>query len=98
MTHNRTHVNDLLRKIEKKHGASQADAVLATIRGIMGWYAVEHHAYTSPIVRKMQRDKRESREKARYRTLDHRKVEDNGGIYMEWHDRGEIRAVWGISV
>jgi integrase len=90
----RKDANELLREIENKHGASQADAVLATIRSIMGWYAVQDSEYTSPIIRKMQRDKRESRDKARNRTLDHIAIKDNRNIYLEWNDRGEIRFLW----
>ena len=75
---NRLDVNNLLRDIERKHGAPQADAVLATIRGIMTWFAVQDHRYTPAVVPKMKRDKREAHEKARKRIL----------------SDDEIRAVW----
>jgi integrase len=74
----RTDVNELLREIERKHGAPQADAVLATIRSIMTWYAVENDKYTPKVVSKMKRDKREAHEKSRARIL----------------SKDEIRAVW----
>jgi integrase len=74
----RADVNKLLRDIEKKHGAPQADAVLATVRSIMTWYAVENDKYTPKVVPKMKRDKREVGEKARKRIL----------------SKDEIRAVW----
>ena len=74
----RLDVNNLLRDIEKKHGAPTADRVLMTIRGIMTWYAVQDHRYALPIVPKMQRDKRTAQEKARARSL----------------SDDELRAVW----
>lgn len=51
----REHVTKLLDTIEDEHGASQADAVLATIRSIMSWYAARNGDYNSPIVPKMKR-------------------------------------------
>jgi integrase len=75
----RPEVNELLDGIVDHHGRSQADAVLAIVRGICNWYAAnrsEH--YVSPIVAKMKRDKRKPKQKARSRFL----------------DDDEIRAVW----
>jgi len=66
----RPQVNELLDWIVDHHGRSQADAVLAIVRGICNWYAAnrsEH--YVSPIVAKMKRDKRKPRQKARNRFL-----------------------------
>lgn len=74
----RIDVNELLDHIKNKHGRPQADAVLATIRGIMSWYAIHDDRYNSPIVPKMQRDKRAANERARTRIL----------------NDDEIRAVW----
>jgi integrase len=74
----RLDVNVLLRRVEEKHGAPQADAVLKVVRGIMNWYATQDGNYVSQIVRGMHRDKRDASERARDRILD-----DN-----------EIRAVW----
>ena len=77
----RSDVNNLLRTIEKNHGAPMADYVLATIRSIMTWYTVEDRHYTPAVVPKMKRDLRESQERARKRIL----------------DDDEIRAVWEAS-
>jgi integrase len=88
---NRKDVNDRLRSIEKKHGASQADAVLATITRVMKWYAVEDDRYTPAIIPGMKRD---VQKKARHRTLDHQEIEDSNSTILEWHDRGEIRSLW----
>jgi integrase len=75
----RPEVNELLDGIVDNHGKSQADAVLAIVRGICNWYAAnrsEH--YVSPIVAKMKRDRRKPKDRARSRFL----ADD------------EIRAVW----
>jgi integrase len=74
----RATVNALLDRIEDKHGASQADAVLATIRSICNWYATRDENYSTPIVKGMRRDPRTADERERKRTL----------------DDAEIRAVW----
>jgi integrase len=59
-------------------GPAQANAVLATIRAVMGWWETQDDEYVSPIVKGMERDKRSSDERARERVL----------------DDGELRAVW----
>ena len=51
----RGEVNALLDGIADDHGPSQADAVLATIRGVMNWYEARSEHYSSPIVRRMRR-------------------------------------------
>jgi integrase len=71
-------VNELLDRLEDKHGAPQADCVLATLRSMMNWYATRNDNYSSPIVRGMHRDERPASERARNRIL----TDD------------EIRAVW----
>jgi integrase len=48
-------VASLLDKIEDKHGARQADIVLAIIRKMMNWYATRNDDYVSPVVRGMHR-------------------------------------------
>jgi len=63
-------VNALLDHIEDAHGAPQADAVLATIRNIMNWYATRDEKYSTPIVKGMKRDKRKAEARKRRRTLD----------------------------
>jgi len=55
----------LLDEIEDKNGGSQADAVLATVRGIMSWYASRDDDYASPIVRRMRRTSPKERERDR---------------------------------
>jgi integrase len=77
----RMDVNKLLDEIEDGNGPSQADAVLAVVRGIMNWFASRDESYVSPIVPKMRRDKRKPGERSRKRVL-----EDN-----------EIRAVWSAA-
>jgi integrase len=62
----RRDVNELLDHVADDHGLSQADAVLAQIRGIMAWYQTRDENYVSPIVRGMRRNKNR---KARDRTL-----------------------------
>lgn len=62
----RGEVNDLLDRVADAHGLSQADAVLAVIRGIMTWYQSRDENYTCPIVRGMKRNKNA---KARERIL-----------------------------
>jgi integrase len=70
----RGEVNKLLDKIidadnhgrsrhRKNQGRSQADAVLAVIRGIMTWHQSRDENYTSPIVRGMRRHKSKPRDR-----------------------------------
>jgi integrase len=60
-------VKELLMRIEDKHGAPQADCVLATLRSLMNWFQIWDENYVSPIVKGMKRDQR--KDKARDRTL-----------------------------
>jgi integrase len=71
-------VNALLDRIVERHGRSQADGVLATIRSICNWFQSRDENYVSPIVKGMKRDHRRASEKARDRIL----TDD------------EIRALW----
>ena len=67
----RPEVNELLDHIADQHGRPQADAVLAIVRSICNWYAAnKSEYYTSPIVAKMKRDKRNPKQRARNRFLD----------------------------
>lgn len=59
----RTDVTALLDQIEDRHGARQADMVLAVIRKCMHWYQSRNDDYTSPVVRGM----------ARYQMADHKR-------------------------
>lgn len=45
----------LLDHIEDKHGARQADLVLAVVRKMSNWYAARNDDYVSPVVRGMHR-------------------------------------------
>jgi integrase len=71
-------VNELLDRIVDRHGAPQADNVLAVLRSIMNWFQTRDENYVSPVVRGMQRDQRKAADRARDRIL----TDD------------EIRAVW----
>ena len=48
-------VADLLDGIQDRHGARQADLVLAIIRKMANWYATRTDDYVSPVVRGMRR-------------------------------------------
>src|SRR5215831_13314815 len=56
-------VNELLDFISDNHGRSQADAVLATIRGIMTWHQSRDENYVSPIVKGMRRNRTKARDR-----------------------------------
>jgi integrase len=64
----RSDVAALLDRVQDDHGARAADAVLATVRAIMNWYATRADDYTPPVVRGMQR--LSARGQARARILD----------------------------
>jgi integrase len=64
----RSHVAELLDKVEDENGARTADYVLAITRGIGNWYATRHDSYVPPFVRGMRRTDPKQRE--RDRTLD----------------------------
>src|SRR5262249_28925887 len=51
----RSDVTALLDHVEDKHGALQADYVLAIVRGICNWYASRHDDHATPIVKGMGR-------------------------------------------
>jgi integrase len=67
----RREVNDLLDYVADQHGLSQADSVLAVIRGVMGWYQTRDDNYSSPIVRGMVRNRNG---KSRERILSHDEI------------------------
>jgi len=71
-------VNELLDEIVDEHGASQADGVLATLRGIMNWYMSRDENYVSPIVKGMKRDRRPPSERNRERIL------SDEELYLIW--------------
>jgi integrase len=59
----RRDVNDLLDYVADNHGRSQADAVLATIRGIMIFHQSRDENYVSPIVKGMRRNRAKPRDR-----------------------------------
>jgi integrase len=77
----RRDVTELLEHIADHHSRSQADAVLATIRGVMTWHQSRDDDYISPIVKGMKLDKRKPKERQRKRIL----------------NDDEIRAVWAAT-
>jgi integrase len=60
----RREVNNLLSVIAEQNGRAQADACLATIRLIMGWWQVQDDDYTSPIVKGMKRAAPQARDRS----------------------------------
>lgn len=62
----RGEINHLLDHIVDRHGRSQADSVLARIRGICNFYAARNEHYVSPIVRGMKRTKLNERKQLRF--------------------------------
>lgn len=80
----RSEVNQLLDQVADEHGISQADAVLAIIRGITTWHQSRDENYVSPIVRGMKRNKKG---KSRDRVLDDDEIRalwkacDNAGAF-----------------
>ena len=61
----RRNVADLLDMVQDANGPSQADHVLAIVRGIMNWYESLSDDYVSPIARGMRRTDPKSRKRAR---------------------------------
>jgi integrase len=59
----RREVNELLDRIADDHSPSQADSVLAIIRGICNWYQSRNEDYVSPIVKGMKRNKTKARDR-----------------------------------
>jgi integrase len=59
----RSDITALLDHIEDANGPSQADAVLAIIRGIANWHATRHDDYVTPFVRGMRRHKPTARDR-----------------------------------
>lgn len=76
----RKNVSDLLDHIADHHGRAQADAVLATLRNIMGWHQRRDENYVSPIVKGMGRN---TSKMARERTL------NDNEIRRVWQAAGE---------
>jgi integrase len=78
-------VTSLLDQIEDKHGARNADMVLAILRKMMNWYQSRNDDYVSPVVKGM----------GRYNPKDHKRSRilakslGNGK-----HDDQELRTFW----
>ena len=78
----------MLDYIADKHGRSQADAVLATLRHIMGWHQARDENYTSPIVKGM----RQHKPVARSRILNHNE------IHALWDACTDINGTFGALI
>lgn len=61
----RSEIVALLDRIEDQQGPVMADAVLATVRRVMGWHAGRSDEFRSPIVRGMARTKPKERRRSR---------------------------------
>ena len=85
-------VNELLDHVAHKHGLSQADAVLAQIRGIMTWYQTQDENYVSPIVRGMRRN---NNRKARDRTLNDDEIR---AVWKAAEDCGSFGAIVKVAL
>lgn len=59
----RREINDALDHIENAHGAHQADAVLASLRKLMNWFAARSDEWGSPIVKGLGRSEPKARER-----------------------------------
>ena len=84
-------VNDLLDEIADHNGRNhnhQADAVLATIRQIMGWHQSRDENYTSPIVKGMRRSQSVARDRILY----------DDEIRRLWLACGEVNGTYGALV
>jgi integrase len=85
----RVDVTELIDGVQDNSGSPQADAVLAQLSSLFGWYQSRADDYTSPIVRGMKRTK--SRDRARERTL------SDDEIRAVWKASGEL-GTFGIFV
>jgi len=84
----RRDVNDLLDFIADNHGRNQADAVLATVRHIMGWYQSRDENYTSPIVKGMRRSKPRARDR----------ILNEAEIRQLWQACDEVNGTYGALI
>jgi integrase len=80
-------VTALLDRVQDKHGARNADYVLAIVRKMMNWYQSRNDDYTSPVVRGMGRYMPKDRKRTRilFKSLGNGKYDD-----------AEIRALWNV--
>ena len=62
----RSDVTRLLDGIQEKHGARQADVVLAIVRKMMNWHATRVDDYRSPVVQGMNRSNGDDRKRKRF--------------------------------
>lgn len=81
----RSHLAQLLDRVEDAHGARQADYVLAIVRGIMNWFATRHDDFVPPIVKGMRRTNTKERARARILNDDEIraiwKAAESNGVY-----------------
>ena len=73
----RSDIAKLLDHVQDHSGPSQADHVLAIIRGISNWYTARHDDYASPFVRGMRRTDPETRTRSR--------ILDDDELRQVWH-------------
>jgi integrase len=81
----RSDVAALLDAIEDKHGARQADVVLATLRSIAGWVQSRDDDYIPPFTRGMRRVSQQQHARARILTDDE--------LRRIWQAAGEIEQI-----
>ena len=67
-------ISSLLDKLEDRHGATQADRVLALLRKACNWQMTRDDKFTSPVIKGMARTKPADR--ARVRVLDDQEIRD----------------------
>ena len=84
----RRDVNELLDFIADSHGRNQADAVLATIRHIMGWHQSRDENYASPIVKGMRRNKPVARDR----------ILNDTEIRQLWQACDEVNGAFGALI
>lgn len=84
----RREVNELLDHIADKHGRNQADAVLATIRHIMGWHQSRDENYTSPVVKGMRHHKPVARDR----------ILNDNEIRALWQACSEVNGTFGALI
>lgn len=85
----RSQVAKLLDAIQDDHGARQADAVLAIVRGIMRWHASRGDDYRCPVAGDMRRTDPKGRKRGR--------VLDDAELRLVW-DTAETSGTFGAIV
>lgn len=84
----RSHVTTLLDHVEDRHGARQADAVLAIVRAVCNWHAARIDGYMPPFTKEMNRT--EPKKRARSRVL------DDDELRRIWHATADLSTYSGM--